>query len=50
MLKMLNDLNRRDFLKKSIIGSAAAASALSLEEKTLLAAAKKPATPTTDAV
>jgi hypothetical protein len=50
MLKMSNDLNRRDFLKKSIIGPAAAASALSLEEKTLLAAAKKPAAPTADAV
>jgi len=47
---MSKHLNRRDFLKKSIVGSAAAASALSLEEKTLLAAAKKPAKPTTDAV
>jgi hypothetical protein len=34
-------LNRRDFLKKSVIGSTVAASALSLEEKTLLAAAKR---------
>jgi len=47
---MSKDLNRRDFLKKSIIGSAAAASALSLEEKTLLAAGKKPTAPTADAV
>ena len=46
---MTKHLNRRDFLKKSIIGSVAA-SALSLEEKTLLAAAKKPAAPTADAV
>ena len=50
MLKMYKHLNRRDFLKKSIVGSAAAASALSLEEKTLLAAAKKPSKPTADAV
>jgi len=47
---MSTNLNRRDFLKKSIVGSAAAASALSLEEKALLAAAKKPAAPTGDAV
>jgi hypothetical protein len=47
---MSTNLNRRDFLKKSIVGSAAAASALSLEEKTLLAAAKKPAVPTGSAV
>jgi hypothetical protein len=50
MLKMAKHLNRRDFLKKSIVGSAAAASVLSLEEKTLLAAAKKPAKQTGDAV
>ena len=47
---MSTNLNRRDFLKKSIVGSAAAASALSLEEKALLAAEKKPAAPTADAV
>ena len=47
---MSKRLNRRDFLKKSIVGSAAAASVLSLEEKTLLAAAKKPAIPTADSV
>jgi hypothetical protein len=43
---MSKELNRREFLKKSIVGSAAAASALSLEEKALLAAIKKPAAPT----
>jgi hypothetical protein len=47
---MSKDLNRRDFLKKSIVGSAVAASALGLEEKALLAAANKPAAPTADAV
>ena len=47
---MSKDLNRRDFLKKSIVGSAVAASALSLEEKALLAAANKPAAPAADAV
>jgi len=47
---MSKKLNRRDFLKKSIVGSAAAASAMSLEEKALLAAANRPAAPTTDAV
>ena len=35
-------LNRRQFLKKSVVTSAAVTSALSLEEKALLAAAKKP--------
>ena len=47
---MSKELNRRDFLKKTIVGSAAVTSALSLEEKALLAAAKKPAGPTADAV
>jgi hypothetical protein len=47
---MSANLNRRDFLKKSIVGSAAVTSALSLEEQTLLAAAKKPAAPMADAV
>ncbi|HIJ52573.1 MAG TPA: hypothetical protein HPP66_05390 [Planctomycetes bacterium] len=42
---MSAELNRRNFLKKSIVTSAAAASALSLEEQTLLAAVKKPAGP-----
>jgi hypothetical protein len=47
---MWKNINRRDFLKKSIAGSAAAASAMSLEEKALLAASNKPAAPTADAV
>ncbi len=37
---MLNDMNRREFFKKSLITSTVAASALSLEEKALLAAMK----------
>jgi len=49
---MPKSLNRRQFLKKSLVSSATAAAALSLEEKTLLAAAeKKPNTaPTGDSV
>ena len=39
---MSQDLDRRNFLKKSVIGTAAITSALSLEEKALLAAMKKP--------
>ena len=39
---MSKHLNRREFLTKSLIGSAAVTSALSLEEKALLAATKKP--------
>jgi len=39
---MSRDLDRRNFLKKSFIGTAAITSALSLEEKALLAAMKKP--------
>ncbi|HUS73396.1 MAG TPA: hypothetical protein VMY06_10050 [Sedimentisphaerales bacterium] len=42
---MSAELNRRNFLKKSIVTSAAVTSALSLEEKALLAAVKKPAGP-----
>lgn len=42
---MSAELNRRNFLKKSIVASAAVTSALSLEEQTLLAAVKKPAGP-----
>ena len=43
---MSENLNRRSFLKKSIITSTTAALALSLEEKALLArATKKPAAP-----
>ena len=41
---MSDDLNRRNFLKKSVIASPAAALALSLEEKALMgAASRKPA-------
>jgi hypothetical protein len=49
---MPKSLNRRQFLKKSLVSFATAAAALSLEEKTLLAAAeKKPNTaPTGDSV
>ncbi len=43
-------INRRQFLKKSLITSAAVTSALSLEEKALLAAAKKPAKAPADSV
>ena len=39
---MAKGINRREFLRKSLAGSAAAASALSLEEKALLAAATRP--------
>jgi hypothetical protein len=38
---MTQDLDRRNFLKKSVMGTAAITSALSLEEKTLLAAMNK---------
>jgi hypothetical protein len=44
---MSKQINRRQFMKKSIVGSAAITSALSLEEQTLLAAAKKTAGPAT---
>jgi len=40
---MSKDLNRREIFKKSLISSAVVASALSLEEKALLAAMKRPA-------
>ena len=39
---MSQDLDRRNFLKKSVMGTAAITSALSLEEQALLAAMKKP--------
>jgi hypothetical protein len=39
---MSRDLDRRNFLKKSVMGTAAITSALSLEEQALLAAMKKP--------
>jgi hypothetical protein len=42
---MSQDSNRRNFLKKSIIGTAAITSALSLEEQALLAAINKPNEP-----
>jgi len=42
---MSEDLNRRRFLKESIVASAGAAFALSLEEKALLAGPAKPAKP-----
>jgi hypothetical protein len=48
---MQKSLNRRQFLKKSLVSSATAAVALSLEEKTLLAGAeKKPAPLPADSV
>ncbi len=40
---MSENMNRRDFVKKSLITSVAVAGALSLEEKALLAAMKRPA-------
>lgn len=42
---MSNELNRRQFLRTSLAGSAAVASVLSLEEKALLGAIEKPAKP-----
>ena len=42
---MSQDLDRRNFLKKSVIGTVTVTSALSLEEKALLAAMKKPTEP-----
>ena len=47
---MSQDLDRRNFLKKSVIGTVAVTSALSLEEKALLAAMKKPTEPHTGSV
>jgi len=43
-------INRRQFLKKSLFSSAAVTSALSFEEKALLAAAKKPTKAAADSV
>jgi len=40
---MSENLNRRDFFKKSLIASAGVTSAMSLEEKNLLAQMNKPA-------
>ena len=44
---MSKDLNRRQFVKKSLFASAGVASAMSIEEKALLAQIKKPAGQTT---
>ncbi len=46
---MSSELNRRQFLKNSLAGSAVVASAMSLEEKALLGAAKKSAEPSAGA-
>jgi hypothetical protein len=50
MKKMKEHVNRRAFLKKTVIGSAAVTSALSLEEKALLAAMTKSNEPSADSV
>jgi hypothetical protein len=47
---MSQGLNRRNFLKKSVMGTAAITSALSLEEQALLAAMNKPNKPKADPV
>ena len=47
---MSKDLNRREFFKKSLVSSAVVTSALSLEEKALLAAMKRPTKPPTGSV
>lgn len=47
---MSKNLNRRDFFKKSLIASAGVTSAMSLEEKNLLAQMNKPAKQTAAAV
>lgn len=47
---MSKDLNRREFFKKSLVSSAVVTSALSFEEKALLAAMKKPAKPPVDSL
>jgi hypothetical protein len=44
---MLKNLNRRQFLRKSLLSSVAVTSALSLEERALLAATSRPARPRT---
>jgi hypothetical protein len=46
---MSSELNRRQFLKNSLAGSAAVASVISLEEKALLGAVEKPVRPPTGA-
>lgn len=47
---MSRNLDRRDFLKKSVMGTAAITSVMSLEEKALLAAMSKPNKPQSDSV
>jgi len=47
---MSKRLDRREFVKKSILASTAVTSALSLEEKALLAAMKNPGKPSADSV
>jgi len=47
---MSHNLDRRNFLKKSFMGTAAITSALSLEEQALLAAMKKPNKPQTGSI
>lgn len=50
MQKMSKDLNRRQFVKKSLLASAAVTTAMSFEEKALLAQMKKPAQRTAGSV
>ena len=47
---MSKNLNRREFVKKYLLASAAATSALSLEEKALLAQMKKPTKQTAESI
>ncbi len=47
---MSKNLNRREFVKKSLLASAAVTSALSLEEKALLAQMKKPTKQTAESI
>jgi len=47
---MSKDLDRRNFLKKSVMGTAVITSALSLEEQALLAAMKKSNKPKTESI
>jgi hypothetical protein len=47
---MSKDLNRRQFVKKSLLASAAVTSAMSLEEKALLAQMKKPSKKTAGSI
>ncbi len=47
---MSKDLNRRQFVKKSLLASAAVTSAVSLEEKALLAQMKKPSKQTVGSI